>query len=212
MMGRARVRIFDTTLRDGEQAPGFSMTASEKVHMAEQLEALGADIIEAGFPISSDGDFEAVKAVAAAIRHSTVAGLARAVPGDIDRAWEALAAAAHPRIHVFLSSSDIHIAHQLQKDKESVLEMARSMVARAKGYCDDVEFSPMDATRSDREYVYWMLEQCIDAGATTINIPDTVGYTVPEEFADFIRDVMNKVPNIDKAMIMTKPTAPPDSV
>jgi 2-isopropylmalate synthase len=196
-----KVIIFDTTLRDGEQSPGVALTADDKLEIAQQLARLGVDVIEAGFPKTSPGDFEAVQRIAREVRNAQIAGLAHANPDAVDDCWGAVKVGEAPRIHVFLSSSDIHIAHQLQKDKESVLEMARTMVARARSYCSDVEFSPMDATRSDREYVYWMLEQCIEAGATTINIPDTVGYTVPEEFEQFIRDVMNKVPNIDKARI-----------
>jgi len=196
-----KITIFDTTLRDGEQSPGVALTADDKLEIAQQLARLGVDVIEAGFPKTSPGDFAAVERIAREVRTAQIAGLAHANPDAVDDCWGALKGAEAPRIHVFLSSSDIHIAHQLQKDKESVLEMARAMVARAKGYCSDVEFSPMDATRSDREYVYWMLEQCIAAGATTVNIPDTVGYTVPEEFGEFIRDIMNKVPNIDKARI-----------
>lgn len=195
------VRFFDTTLRDGEQSPGVALTTADKLEIARQLEKLGVDIIEAGFPKTSPGDFDAVQAIAREIKHSQVAGLAHADPAAVDACWDAVKVGVAPRIHVFLSSSDIHIMHQLAKDKETVLEMARTMVARAAGYCGDVEFSPMDATRSDRDYVYWMLEQCIAAGATTVNIPDTVGYTVPEEFGQFIRDIMNNVPNIDKARI-----------
>jgi len=196
-----KVLIFDTTLRDGEQSPGVALNAADKMEIARQLEKLGVDIIEAGFPKTSPGDFEAVQAIAREIKGSQIAGLAHADPGAVDACWDAVKVGVAPRIHVFLSSSDIHIMHQLAKDKETVLEMARAMVARAAGYCSDVEFSPMDATRSDREYVYWMLEQVIAAGATTVNIPDTVGYTTPEEFAEFIRDIRNKVPNIDKARI-----------
>ena len=196
-----KVLIFDTTLRDGEQSPGVALTAADKMEIAKQLEKLGVDIIEAGFPRTSPGDFEAVQNIAREIKNSQIAGLAHADPDAVDACWDAVKVGAAPRIHVFLSSSDIHIMHQLAKDKETVLEMARSMVARAAGYTSDVEFSPMDATRSDRDYVYWMLEQCIAAGATTINIPDTVGYTVPEEFHQYILDIKNNVPNIDKARI-----------
>jgi 2-isopropylmalate synthase len=196
-----KVIIFDTTLRDGEQSPGVALTTSDKIEIARQLEKLGVDIIEAGFPRTSPGDFEAVRTIAREIRGSQIAGLAHADAAAIDACWEAVKVGAQPRIHVFLSSSDIHIMHQLGKDKETVLEMARAMVARAAGYCSDVEFSPMDATRSDREYVYWMLEQVIAAGATTVNIPDTVGYAIPEEFEQFIRDIKEHVPNIHKARI-----------
>jgi len=196
-----RVYIFDTTLRDGEQSPGVALATSDKMEIARQLEKLGVDIIEAGFPKTSPGDFEAVQAIAREIRGSQIAGLAHADAGAVDACWDAVKVGAQPRIHVFLSSSDIHIMHQLAKDKDTVLEMARTMVKRAAGHCSDVEFSPMDATRSDRQYVYTMLEQCIAAGATTVNIPDTVGYTIPEEFGEFIKDILEHVPNIHKARI-----------
>ncbi|MBI1886486.1 MAG: 2-isopropylmalate synthase [Chloroflexi bacterium] len=196
-----RVLIFDTTLRDGEQSPGVALNAEEKLEIARALEKLRVDFIEAGFPASSPGDLDAVSVIAREVRGTAIAGLARAVPGDVDACWEAVRHAAQPRIHVFLSSSDIHILHQLEKDREQVLEMASSMVARAKKYCPDVEFSPMDATRSEPEYVYRMLTECIEAGATTVNIPDTVGYAIPEEFGDFIRQIQENVPNIDKAVI-----------
>ena len=196
-----KVLIFDTSLRDGEQSPGVAFNIRDKIEIATQLERLGVDIIEAGFPASSPGDMEAVKAVAQQIKTSRLAGLARAVRNDVDACWEAIKEAKSPRIHVFLSSSDIHMMHQLLKDRETVLEMARTMVARAKGYIEDVEFSPMDSTRSEREYVYRMLEQCIEAGATTVNIPDTVGYTTPEEFREFILAIQENVKNIHKATI-----------
>jgi 2-isopropylmalate synthase len=196
-----KILIFDTTLRDGEQAAGVALTATDKMEIARQLERLGVDIIEAGFPKTSPGDFEAVRAIAREVRGTRIAGLAHANPDAVDACWNAVKEGAQPRIHVFLSSSDIHIMHQLGKDKETVLEMARTMVARAAGYCSDVEFSPMDATRSDRKFVYWMLEQVIAAGATTVNIPDTVGYAIPEEFAAFIKDIQENVPNIHKARI-----------
>jgi 2-isopropylmalate synthase len=196
-----KVLIFDTSLRDGEQSPGVAFNIQDKLEIAQQLEKLGVDIIEAGFPASSPGDFEAVKAVAAAVRGTRIAGLARAVQRDVDACYEAVKGAADPRIHVFVSSSDVHQMHQLSKDREQVLDMARTMVARAKGYVEDVEFSPMDATRSEWEYVYRMLEQVIDAGATTVNIPDTVGYTTPEEFTNFINGILENVKNIQKATI-----------
>jgi 2-isopropylmalate synthase len=196
-----KVLIFDTSLRDGEQSPGVAFNVQDKIEIATALEKMGVDYIEAGFPGSSPGDLEAVKAVAAVIKGSAVAGLARAVPVDVDACWEAVKNAAHPRIHVFLSASDIHLMHQLEKDKEQVLEMARTMVKKAAGYTSDVEFSPMDATRSDRQYVYRMLTECIDAGATTVNIPDTVGYAIPSEFEQFIHDIQENVPNIHKARI-----------
>ncbi len=201
MTNENKVLIFDTTLRDGEQSPGVALNVEEKLEIARALERMNVDIIEAGFPASSPGDLESVTAIAKEVREPVIAGLARAVPNDVDACWEAVRHAERPRIHVFLSTSDIHIMHQLEKDKERVLEMARDMVARAKGYCEDVEFSPMDATRSVPEYVYRMLTDVIDAGATTVNIPDTVGYAIPDEFARFIGDIQKNVPNIDKARI-----------
>jgi 2-isopropylmalate synthase len=193
MTARARIRIFDTTLRDGEQAPGFSMTPTEKVRMAEQLEALGADIIEAGFPISSEGDFEAVKAVAAAIKTSSVAGLARAVPGDIDRAWEALAGAARPRIHVFLATSDLHLEHKLRIDRTACLARVRQSVGYARRRTPDIEFSAEDATRSDLDFLCEVAEVAVEAGATTVNLPDTVGYALPGEITRLFSRVRARV-------------------
>src|SRR3989304_6528125 len=176
MVAEDKVLIFDTTRRDGEQSPGVALNVEEKLEIARALERMRVDFVGAGFPASSPGDFESVTEIAKQVRGSAIAGLARAVPADVDACWEAVQHAEQPRIHVFLSSSDIHMMHQLVKDREQVLEMARTMVARAKKYCDDVEFSPMDSTRSALEYVYRMLTECIDAGATTVNIPDTVGY------------------------------------
>ena len=196
-----KVLILDTTLRDGEQAAGAAMTIDEKYEVAQQLDRLGVDIIEAGFPMSSPGDFAAVKKIADEIRRPIIAALSHANNKAVDRTWEAIKGAAHPRIHIFLSSSDIHIAHQLKKNREEVLAMAVDNVARAKSYCDDVEFSPMDATRTDPEYLFGMLEAGINAGATTLNIPDTVGYADPREFARLLVDIQEKVPNIDKANI-----------
>ncbi|ACZ61866.1 2-isopropylmalate synthase [Dehalococcoides mccartyi] len=196
-----KIKIFDTTLRDGEQAAGASLNAQEKLEIARQLEKLGVDIIEAGFPITSPGDFEAVKLIAQEVRTTVICGLARAIPADIDRAWEALKEAAHPRIHVFISSSEIHMVHQIKKSREEVMELARTMVARAKSYTDDIEFSPMDASRSDPEFLYKLLEAVIDAGATTLNIPDTVGYAIPSEFGELIKGIRQNVPNINKAVI-----------
>jgi 2-isopropylmalate synthase len=201
MANKDQVLIFDTTLRDGEQSPGVALNIEEKLEIARALERMRVDFIEAGFPASSPGDFESVTAIAKQVRGSAIAGLARAVPDDVDACWEAVKHAEHPRIHVFLSSSDIHIMHQLEKDKERVLEMAREMVARAKKYTPDVEFSPMDATRSVPDYVYRMLTEVIEAGATTVNIPDTVGYTIPEEFGEFLKDIQANVPNIHNAVI-----------
>ena len=200
-MAQEQVKIFDTTLRDGEQAAGAGMTTPEKLEIARQLDRLGVDVIEAGFAASSPGDFEAVATVAREVRRPIIASLARAHPNDVDQAWNALQGAAHPRIHVFLSSSDIHLMHQLRKNREEVMDMAVSMVARAKGYCEDVEFSAMDASRTEPEYLYTMLRAVIEAGATTINIPDTVGYSIPEEFARLLQDIQENVPNIHKAVL-----------
>ncbi len=196
-----KVVIFDTTLRDGEQAAGASLNINEKLEIAGQLEKLGVDVIEAGFPASSHGDFEAVKLISQEIRKPIICGLSRAIASDIDRAAEALKSAKHPRIHVFVSSSDIHILHQLKKSKEEVLEMACNMVKRARGHVEDIEFSPMDASRSNPEFIYQMLEAVIDAGATTLNIPDTVGYSIPDEFGKLIDGIFKNVPNINKAVI-----------
>ena len=196
-----RVIIFDTTLRDGEQAAGGTLNIQEKLDIAKQLEKLGVDVIEAGFPISSPGDFDAVKLIAKEVHTPAICALARAYPDDIDRAWEAVKQAKHPRIHVFLAASDIHLLHQLKKSREEVLEMSRSMVARAKQYTDDIEFSPMDASRAEPEYIYQILEAVIDAGATTLNIPDTVGYAIPAEFGNLIEGIFQNVPNIGRAVV-----------
>src|ERR687891_1661565 len=170
-----RLLIFDTTLRDGEQSPGCSMNLAEKLEMARALRDLGVDIIEAGFPIASPGDFESVQAIAREIHGPVIAGLARAHAADVDRAWEAVRDAERPRIHTFLSTSDIHIQHQLQSTREDVKGQARAAVAHAKSLCEDVEFSPMDATRADVEFTAEVLRIAIEEGATTINVPDTVG-------------------------------------
>jgi len=196
-----KVIIFDTTLRDGEQAAGGTLNVQEKLEIARQLEKLGADIIEAGFPISSPGDFEAVRLIAKEVHTPIICALARAHPDDIDRAWEAVKKAKHPRIHVFLSASDIHLLYQLKKSREEILETSRDMVARAKKYTDDVEFSPMDASRTEPEYIYQILEAVIDAGATTVNIPDTVGYAIPDEFGGLIEGILKNVPNINRAVV-----------
>jgi 2-isopropylmalate synthase len=200
-MTEDKVLIFDTTLRDGEQSPGIGFTADEKLEIARQLDRLGVDIIEAGFAASSPGDFKAVQAIASEVRRPIIASLARCHPKDIDAAWEAIKEAQHPRIHVFISSSDVQIWELLRRDPEEVLDMAVSSVERAKGYCDDIEFSPMDATRTDRDYLYKILEATIDAGATTVNIPDTVGYSIPGEFAGLIKSIMENVPNIREAVV-----------
>ena len=200
-MPENKVIIFDTTLRDGEQAAGATMTLEEKLEVARQLERLRVDVIEAGFPASSPGDFLAVQAIAREVRTPIIAGLAHANLDAVDRAAEALKDAARPRIHVFLSTSDIHIMHQLRKNREEIMEMAVAAVTRAKGHCQDVEFSPMDATRTEPEYLYILLEAAIRAGATTVNIPDTVGYAIPEEFARLILGIQENVPNIGEAVI-----------
>ncbi len=191
-----RIVIFDTTLRDGEQSPGCSMNVEEKLKMARQLDALGVDVIEAGFPISSEEDFQAVAAIAKEIRRPTIAGLARAVPQDIERAWEALCHAAHPRIHTFIATSDIHLHYKLKKTREQVLEEARQAVRLAKSLCDDVEFSAEDATRTDLDYLCAVVAAVIEEGATTVNIPDTVGYTIPQEFSHIIETLRQRVPGI----------------
>jgi len=198
---KERVFIFDTTLRDGEQSPGASMNPDEKLRIARQLEKMGVDIIEAGFPVASDGDFASVRQIAMEIRGCQIAALARAGKTDIDRAWEAVAEAAAPRIHTFISSSDIHLKYQLRKSRAEVLKEACAAVAHACGYTRNVEFSPMDATRSDRDYLCEMVEAVIAAGATTVNIPDTVGYTIPEEFGELIATLYAKVKNIRQAVI-----------
>ena len=195
------VRIFDTTLRDGEQSPGCSVNLAEKIEVARQLERLGVDIMEAGFAIASPGDFASVKAIANTIKNSTVASLARALPKDIDAAAEALKNAKYPRIHTFLATSDIHMQYKLKKTPEEVLETACEMVKYAKRFCSDIEFSAEDASRSNPAFLYQVFEAVIKAGATTINVPDTVGYTSPEEFAALIKGIKENVPSIDKAII-----------
>ena len=191
-----RVLLFDTTLRDGEQSPGISLNTAEKLEIAHQLARLGVDVIEAGFPIASPGDFEAVQAIARDVEGPVICGLARANAADIDRAWEAVRDSARPRIHTFLSTSDIHIEHQLMSTREDVKGLARACVAQARGLCDDVEFSPMDATRSDVDFTAEVLRIAIDEGATTINIPDTVGYTTPDEFQRFLARLYELVPGL----------------
>lgn len=196
-----RIYIFDTTLRDGEQSPGASMNPEEKLRFARQLESLGVDVIEAGFPIASEGDFLSVQQIAQEVRGPQIAALARANYEDIDRAWEAIKDAAHPRIHVFLSSSDIHLKYQLRKTREEVLDEAKKMVAYARKYTDNVEFSPMDATRTDWDYLCKILHAVIDAGATTVNIPDTVGYATPDEFGRLMAYIFAHVSNISRAIV-----------
>ena len=198
---KKRIQIFDTTLRDGEQAPGFSMNLQEKVQMARQLELLGVDVIEAGFPISSEGDYEAVRAIARQTKRATVAGLARAKKGDIDRAWEALQHARHPRLHTFIATSDIHMEHKLKKTRSEVLADTKMAVEYARSLCPEVEFSAEDATRSDVDFLCKVVETAIDAGASIINIPDTVGYSMPWEFGELIRTLRERVPNMHKAIL-----------
>jgi 2-isopropylmalate synthase len=187
------VRIFDTSLRDGEQAPGFSMTSAEKVRLARQLDRLGVDILEAGFPIASDGDFEAVRAVAREVRRPVIAGLARACTLDVERAAEAVEAAAHPRIHVFLATSDIHLRDKLRIDRSRCIEQSAEAVALARTYADDVEFSAEDATRSDLDFLCEVSAAVVDAGATTVNLPDTVGYALPGDIQRIFTAVGRRV-------------------
>ncbi len=192
--------IFDTTLRDGEQSPGASMTRDEKVRIAKALERMRVDIIEAGFPIASKGDFEAVQAVARTIKDSTVCGLARALDKDIDGVGEALKDANSARIHTFIATSPIHMEKKLRMTPDQVLEQAVHAVKRAGKYTDNIEFSPEDAGRSEPDFLCRVIEAVIDAGATTINIPDTVGYNVPQQFGLLIRDLLERIPNSDKAI------------
>ncbi len=191
-----RVLIFDTTLRDGEQSPGISLNSQEKLEIAQQLARLGVDVIEAGFPITSPGDFEAVQEIARKVEGPVIAGLARTHSADIDAAWNAVKDAPRPRIHTFISTSDIHIRHQLQTTREDVKGQARAAVAHAKEYLEDVEFSPMDATRADIEYTAEVCQIAIDEGATTINIPDTVGYTMPHEYTAYLTRLYELVPDL----------------
>jgi len=202
-MDSTRITIFDTTLRDGEQSPGCSMNVQEKVRLARQLDKLGVDVIEAGFPIASDGDFAAVQAVAAAVPRPIIAALARAAKHDIERAAKALHAAVRPRIHVFLATSDIHLQHKLRISRQQCLEQARDSVRLARTLCDDVEFSPEDATRTDPEFLFQVLNAVVEAGANTLNIPDTVGYTVPAEFGALITKIRQRVQGIEKVTIST---------
>ena len=200
-MSQEKVTIFDTTLRDGEQSAGIGLTTKEKLEIAQQLERLGVDVIEAGFAASSPGDLEAVQSIAETVRTPIIASLARCYLPDVDAAWEGVKNAARPRIHVFISSSDNHIMNLLRKNPEEVMDAAVASVERAKSYCEDVEFSPMDATRTDPDYLFKMLEAVIDAGANTVNIADTVGYTIPSEFSERIEDIKKNVPNIGKAVM-----------
>ncbi len=196
-----QIRIFDTTLRDGEQSPGASMNLNEKMEIAQALVNLGVDIIEAGFPIASPGDFRAVSEIAKTVRGSIVCGLARCNDKDIDRAWEALKHAEQPRIHVFLATSAIHREFKLRMTQEEIIKRTVAGVRRAAGYCDDVEFSPEDAARTEHDFLCQVVEAAIEAGATTVNIPDTVGYATPGEMGKTIAVLRDRVPNIDKAVI-----------
>jgi 2-isopropylmalate synthase len=200
-MERARITVFDTTLRDGEQSPGCSMNVQEKLRLAHQLDRLGVDVIEAGFPIASEGDFAAVQAIAATIQRPIIAALARACAPDIERAWQALKGATRPRIHVFLATSDIHLQYKLKISRQQCLEQARDSVRLAKSLCDDVEFSPEDATRTDHEFLHEVLNAVVEAGATTLNIPDTVGYSMPAEFGELIQSIRQRVRGTERVTI-----------
>ncbi len=195
------IKIFDTTLRDGEQAPGYSMNIDEKVRMARQLELLGVDVIEAGFAAASPGDFTSVEAVAREITDTSVCSLSRALESDIDASAQALKPAVHPRIHTFIATSDIHMQYKLKMDPDTVLDQAVRMVRYARNFCPVVEFSAEDASRTRPEFLYRILEQVIDAGARCVNIPDTVGYSTPDEFYRLVSDIRGNVPNIDKAVV-----------
>ena len=198
---KQRVLVFDTTLRDGEQSPGASMTIDEKIQVAHQLKALGVDIIEAGFPVISEGDFKAVASIAAQVKGPIICALARARSEDIEIAFKALKSASRKRIHTFIATSEIHMRHKLKMTKEQVILKAVAAVRQAKRYLEDVEFSAEDAARSDRQFLFQVIEAVIEAGATTINIPDTVGYTTPAEFGDLIAAIKTQVKNIDRAVI-----------
>ncbi len=202
-MQRDRVKIFDTTLRDGEQSPGASMTLEEKIQIATLLDEMGVDIIEAGFPIASIGDFEAVTEIAKLVQNATVCGLARSSKADIDRAFEAMKHAKHKRIHTFIATSDLHMEFKLQMTRDQVLEQIEASVSHARSMVDDVQWSPEDATRSDRDYLVTAVQTAVESGATTINIPDTVGYTAPNESAEIIRMLKQSVPGIDGVTIST---------
>jgi 2-isopropylmalate synthase len=200
-MDTRKIMVFDTTLRDGEQVPGAKLNAKQKLEIARQLERLGVDVIEAGFPCSSPGDAQAVRMVAQEVRKPVIAGLARAVKEDIDICWEAVREAERPRIHVFLGSSDIHVQQKLRTDREHALEMAVEAVRHAKRFCANVEYSTEDASRTDFDYLCRVIEAVIKEGATTINIPDTVGYAIPDEFGDLIRRLRERVPALDKVTL-----------
>ena len=209
MSTRNYVRIFDTTLRDGEQSPGATLTSAEKLEIARALARLGVDVMEAGFPAASPDDLEGVRRISVEVGNMpgssgeppVICGLARATTGDIDKAWEAVQYAAHPRIHTFLATSPIHMKHKLRMDPEEVVEQISEMVSYARGYCDDVQFSPEDAGRSDPEFLYLVLEEAIKAGATTLNIPDTVGYNTPGEYGTLIAGIIANTPGIDDVIV-----------
>ena len=192
-----QVHIFDTTLRDGEQSPGISLNTQEKVEIAQQLARLGVDVIEAGFPITSPGDYEAVEAIARTVEGPVICGLARTHKADIDAAWGAIKDSERPRIHTFISTSDIHITHQLQTTRDDVKGQAKAAVALARSYCEDVEFSPMDATRADIEFTAEVCAIAVAEGATVLNIPDTVGYTTPDEYTRYFERLRELVPGVD---------------
>ncbi len=196
-----RVTIFDTTLRDGEQAAGGSLNVQEKLEIARQLEKLGVDVIEAGFPVTSPGDFEAVRLIAQEVRNPSICALMHANIVAIDRSWEAIKGGSNPRIHIVLSSSDIHLFYQLKKSREQILQMSCDTVEHARKYTSNIEFSAMDASRTEPEFIYQLLKAVIDAGASTVNIPDTVGYAMPHQWGEFIAGVFKNVPNIDKAVV-----------
>jgi 2-isopropylmalate synthase len=198
-----QITIFDTTLRDGEQSPGCSMNVEEKLRMAQQLDRLGVDVIEAGFPIASEGDFQAVRLVAKTIRRPRIAALSRCTAPDVERAAQALEGAAHPRIHVFLATSDIHLVSKLKMSREQCITAACEAVRLARTHCDDVEFSPEDATRTDLDFLCQVVQAVVDEGATTVNIPDTVGYTMPEEYGHIIRTLRERVRGIENVVIST---------
>src|SRR5512133_2621269 len=203
------VRIFDTTLRDGEQSPGATLTSAEKLEIARALARMGVDVMEAGFPAASPDDLEAVRRIAVEVGQPSeanphppvICGLARATRGDIDKAWEAVRHAAHPRIHTFIATSPIHMQYKLKMDPEQVIERAVEMVTHARSLCADIELSPEDAGRSDADFLYLVLGEVIKAGATTLNIPDTVGYTTPEEFGALIDGIIKNTPGIEKCIV-----------
>ena len=198
-----KIIIFDTTLRDGEQAPGASLASEQKLEIAYQLEKLGVDVIEAGFPIASPDDFKAVAAISKAVKKSAICGLARCIKSDIEAAHNAVKKARHPRIHIFLATSKIHLQYKFRKPEDEILEIAKKFTRMSRGLCDDIEFSPEDATRSQRDFLFRVIEGAINEGASTINIPDTTGYSYPQEVYSLITDIINNVPNINKAVIST---------